>query len=91
MDEFCLAMDNYFTLSKVIGKLRGIGVGIVGTSRARRGGPPKELSNITQQDANFNDFFWTIDKYGTLVARWMDNGLVLCVSTLHKVEEIVER
>ena len=26
-----------------------------------------------------------IDEYGTLVAKWMDNGLVLCVSTLHQV------
>eukprot|EP00957_Ditylum_brightwellii_P101329 7721844-Ditylum_brightwellii.AAC.1 len=84
-------MDNYFTLPKVIGKLRNSGIGIVGTAQARRGWPPKELSNIAQQDANFNDFFWTIEKYGTLVAGWMDNGLALCVSTLHKVGEIVEK
>eukprot|EP00957_Ditylum_brightwellii_P191339 14568899-Ditylum_brightwellii.AAC.1 len=48
MDAFCLAMDKYFTLPKVIGKLCDIGIGIVGTAQARRGWPPKELSNIAQ-------------------------------------------
>eukprot|EP00957_Ditylum_brightwellii_P100473 7658487-Ditylum_brightwellii.AAC.1 len=91
MDAFCLAMDNYFTLLKVIAKLHKIGVGIVGTVRARRGWPPKELSNAIQQDANFNNLFWTVDVFGILVVQWMDNGFVLCVTTLHKVGEIVER
>eukprot|EP00957_Ditylum_brightwellii_P172779 13153505-Ditylum_brightwellii.AAC.2 len=36
-------------------------------------------------------FFWTVDEFGTLVAWWMDNGLVFCVTTLSKLEEIVER
>eukprot|EP00957_Ditylum_brightwellii_P097154 7398937-Ditylum_brightwellii.AAC.1 len=71
MDTFCLRMDNYFTLPKVIGKLHDIGIGIVGTAQARRGWPPKELRNAC--------------------CTVMDTGLVICVSTLHKVGEIVER
>eukprot|EP00957_Ditylum_brightwellii_P114050 8695905-Ditylum_brightwellii.AAC.2 len=43
MDAICLAMDNYFTLPKVIGELHDIGIGIVGKAQARRGWPPKEL------------------------------------------------
>eukprot|EP00957_Ditylum_brightwellii_P071916 5466095-Ditylum_brightwellii.AAC.1 len=69
MDAFCLAMDNYFTLPKVIAKLCKIDVGIVGTVWARRGWLPKELSNVTQQDTNFNVFFWTVDDFGTFVAQ----------------------
>eukprot|EP00957_Ditylum_brightwellii_P069175 5252956-Ditylum_brightwellii.AAC.1 len=91
MDDFCLAMDNHFTLMKVIAKLCEIGVKIVGTLHARMGWPLKELSNVTQQDANSNDIFWTVGDFGTPVAWWMDNVLVLCVTTLHKVGEIVER
>ena len=33
MKNFCIAMDNYFTLPKLIKKLRDLGIGIVGTSR----------------------------------------------------------
>ena len=33
MTKFCLAMDNYFTLPKVIAKLREKGVGVVGTAQ----------------------------------------------------------
>eukprot|EP00957_Ditylum_brightwellii_P037467 2833832-Ditylum_brightwellii.AAC.1 len=67
MDAFRLAMDNYFTLPKVIAKLRKISFGIVGTACARRGWPLKELSNVTQQDVNFNYFSWTVNDFGTLV------------------------
>ena len=31
MGTFCLTMDNYFTLSKVIAALRKMGIGILGT------------------------------------------------------------
>ena len=41
MDKFCLAMDNYFTLPKVLKALREAGIGIVGTARFRgHGWPP---------------------------------------------------
>ena len=92
MDKFCLAMDNYFTLPKVINSLREAGIGIVGTARFRgHGWPPKELRAITKEKVNFNDFYWMIDEYGTLIGRWMDNGLVFCVSTLHKPGKTIKR
>ena len=36
IDKFCLAMDNYFTIPKVIKRLREIGVGVVGTSKFKQ-------------------------------------------------------
>ena len=57
MQNFCIAMDNYFTLPNVIKKLRELGFGIVGTARAHRNWPPKSLRTIKPKHANFNDFF----------------------------------
>ena len=91
MTTFIIAMDNYFTLPKVIAKLREKGVGVVGTSRFQKTWPPAALKAIALKDAKFNDFFYCVDEHGTLCARWMDNGLVFCVSTIHKVGGKVER
>ena len=33
MKNFCIAIDNYFTLPGAISKLRELGIGIVGTAR----------------------------------------------------------
>ena len=68
MAKFCLAMDNYFTLPKVIKKLREMGVGVVGTARFRQGWPPEKLRRINISDVNFNDFYHCIDEHGTLCA-----------------------
>ena len=38
MDKFCIAMDNYFTLPKVIKALRDKNIGIVGTARFKKSG-----------------------------------------------------
>ena len=86
-----LAMDNYFTLPKVIKALRDKSIGVVGTARFKQSWPPKELKSIDAKNVEFNDFLYTFDKYGTLVARWMDNTLVFLVSTIHRVESIIER
>ena len=32
-----------------------------------------------------------MDLYRTLVAQWMDNGMVFNVSTVHKADQIIER
>jgi hypothetical protein len=85
MEIFCLGMDNYFTLPKVIQGLRDNGIGVVGTARFRKGWPPCALQQIQQKDCDFNEFRYLVDENGTLLARWMDNGLVFCVSTLHHV------
>eukprot|EP00957_Ditylum_brightwellii_P211351 15366076-Ditylum_brightwellii.AAC.1 len=75
MGTFCLAMDNYFAAPKVIAALHEMNIGVLGTSRFRKAWPPKELQNIMQQEANFNDFFWCIDESGTLLWHWMDNAM----------------
>ena len=79
-------------LTKVIHPLRQAGIGIVGTARFRgKSWPPRELRALTKEKANFNDFFYTVDEFGTMCARWMDNGLVFCVSTLHKIGNEIKR
>ena len=32
-----------------------------------------------------------VDEHGTLLGRWIDNGLVFCVSTLHKPGKMIKR
>ena len=91
MEKFVIAMDNYFTLPKSINALRYKGIGIVGTARFRQSWPPEKLRKINQTEATFNDFYYCYDNFGTLIARWLDYGLVFCVSTVHKVGEIVMR
>ena len=92
MSTFVIAMDNYFTLPKVISKLREKGIGVVGTARYRgQTWPPKKLKEVSKDDASFNDFYWMVDEFGTLLGRWMDNGMVFVVSTIHRVGKIVQR
>ena len=91
MTTFCIAMDNYFTLPHVMKTLRDKNIGVVGTSRFKQNWPPKELKVIEKSQAEFNDFFYTYDDNGTLLARWMDNGLVFLVSTIHRIGSIIER
>ena len=90
-NQFIVAMDNYFSLPKVIGKLREMGVGMVGTSRFKPNWPPKSLKAVDVEKSNFNEFYWLIDEHGTLVSRWKDNGMVLCCSTVHRVGNTIER
>ena len=87
--KFVVTFDNYFTVPKLMSKLRERGIGVVGTARPRTGWPPEEIK--MSSDATFNDLKWTVDKHGTLVLRWIDNGVVLLVSTVHNVEEDVLR
>eukprot|EP00957_Ditylum_brightwellii_P037011 2802155-Ditylum_brightwellii.AAC.1 len=75
MEQFCLAMDNYFTTPKVIACLHEMNIGVVGTSSFRKAWPPKALQSFTQQEAKFNDFYWCVDEFGTLLGLWMDNGM----------------
>eukprot|EP00957_Ditylum_brightwellii_P043476 3296087-Ditylum_brightwellii.AAC.1 len=57
IDKFIIAMKNYFTLPKLLAKLQDIGIGIVGTALFRMNWLPKELKNVAQANADFNDFF----------------------------------
>ena len=90
-DKFIVTMDNYFALLGVISKLRKMNIGVVGTGRFRRNWPPKSLKDVNVDDADFNDFYWTVDENGTLLGRWMDNGMVFVTSTIHKVGKIIKR
>ena len=76
MQEFCIAMDNYFTLPNVIKKLRELGFGIVGTARARQNWPPKNCKRLNKNKQASMIFFtasmkwelsvkngWTMDSY----------------------------
>ena len=93
--DFIIAMDNYFTLPKLIKRLRDLRIGVVGTARFGRGWPPVQLKNVEDRRAQFNSFHWMCDTYGTMVARWMDNGMVLQSILLGKLlnasEENLER
>ena len=84
-------MDNYFTLPGIIKKLRDKGVGIVGTARFRQNLPSKELKALTVERMNFNEFHYCYKRYRTLIARWMDNNLVFCVSTYHTIGKVIKR
>ena len=89
--KYCVAMNNYFTLPKVVAMLRSYGIGCVGTARFRPGWPSKNIKEIDEKRVDFNELLWSVDKYGTLLVRWMDNGLVFIVSTVHSVEQIRKR
>eukprot|EP00957_Ditylum_brightwellii_P055924 4237571-Ditylum_brightwellii.AAC.1 len=65
--------------------LRNKGIGVVGTARARRGWLPSALHKVEQKDCAFNEFRNLVDDDGTLITKWMNNGLVLPVSTFHAV------
>lgn len=93
--KYCVAMDNLFTTSTAIKNLRGCGVGVVGTARARRGWPPKEIKDKSSKnpdgvdDMHFNSLHYTHDKDNYLIARWVDNNVVKMVSTIHQPHDTV--
>eukprot|EP00957_Ditylum_brightwellii_P184742 14070711-Ditylum_brightwellii.AAC.1 len=92
MSTFVIAMDNHFDLPMVFGSLCHKGIGVVETARYRgQNCPPKEFKNVSKEDASWNDFYWTVDEYKSLVGRWMDNGMVFIVSAIHKVGETIKR
>mmetsp|Transcript_36253 Transcript_36253/g.36500 ORF Transcript_36253/g.36500 Transcript_36253/m.36500 type:complete len:86 (+) Transcript_36253:831-1088(+) len=44
MNTFCIAMENYFTLPRVIKQLQDLGIGVEGTARFRKSSwPPMNL------------------------------------------------
>ena len=91
MAKFVIAMDNYFTKPSVMKRLRDMNIGVVGTSQMQKNWPPKALRDVQKETSSFNDFYYDVDEYGTLVGRWMDNNFVLCVSTVHKVGQVIKR
>ena len=58
--QYVAAMDNLFTLSKVLSGARAMNVATCGTARARQGWTLKEYKNIF--DERFNSLYWINDK-----------------------------
>lgn len=87
--KFVVAMDNYFTYPRVMAKLRELGIGVVGTARNRSGWPPKEL--VLPENSTFNSLVWSVDDFGTMVVKWIDNNQVFLVSTVHTANQSIER
>ena len=52
---------------------------------------PQNLKECTTKRYTIQQLFWTVDEHNTLVARWMDNGMVFCVSTMHKIGAVIKR
>ena len=86
--KFIIAMDNYFTLPRVCKMLRDYTIGVVGTGRFRSGWPGKHVTEIDASQVTFNELFWSVDEFGTMLLRWMDNGLVFMVTTVHTIMDI---
>ena len=88
--RYVVAMDNYFTYPKILKGMRDLGVACVGTARAKRGWPPKEMRDIA--DDRFNTLHCMNDDMNFRICRWVDNNVITMVSTLHDgTETPVER
>ena len=87
--NYLVAMDNYFTYDKVVDYCVDIGLHVVGTAKAKRGWPPECLRNVNE--GRFNFLHHTSSKSGKFkILRWVDNGVVLMVTTCHKPTDTVE-
>eukprot|EP00957_Ditylum_brightwellii_P085708 6520154-Ditylum_brightwellii.AAC.1 len=75
MRDSIIAMETYFALPKMVGKLCNLGIGVIRTAHFQMSWPPKELKGVSQTNVDFNDFYWTVDYLGSLVAHWMDNDM----------------
>ena len=57
-----------------------LGVDIVGTARAIRGEPPKDIKNIS--DSQFNTLNWINDERKFHIKRSIDNSFVTMITTI---------
>ena len=85
---FVIAMDNYFTLPKVMAMLREFMIGVVGTARFRPGWPGQNVKEIDNTQINFNELFWSVDSFGTLLLKWMDYKLFFLITTVQNVMDV---
>ena len=79
--KYVCGLDNLSTWSRVLKGARDMNVAIVGTARAKRGWPPKEIKCI--KDDCFNTLYWQNDKDNYTIMRWVDNNIVMMVSSFH--------
>ena len=87
--NYVIAMDNYFTWKRVVKSLTEMSIGVVGTARAARGWPPKEIKSI--EDDRFNTLYLLNDDGGYRIGRWVDNNNVLMVTNVHDGTESIKR
>ena len=59
-------------------------VAIVGTARAKRGWPRKEIKCIV--DDHFNTLYWQNDKDNNTIMRWVDNN----ISSFHSPYNVIK-
>ena len=81
-------MDNYFTLPKLMEMLCDFMIGFLGTTRFRPGWPGQNGKEIDDTQINFNELFWSVDSFGTLLINLMDNVLVLLVTIVQKSMDV---
>ena len=82
-------MDNCFTHPRTISGARALKVAVVGTARAKRGWPPKEMKAVT--DDRFNALCHMNDKDNFVIMRWVDNSIVTMVSSFHTPYSVVTK
>lgn len=87
--KYIIVMDNFFTVPSAIKAMRDEGVGFIGTARWRRGWPSGEFKAIT--DTRLNSLYLLDDPLHFKVARWVDNGIVTMVTTVHTGDETIKR
>ena len=85
---FLIGMDNYFTFPKVMKMLREFMIGVVGTVRFLPVWPGQNVKEIDDTQINFNELFWSVDSFGALVIKWMDNRFVFLVTIVHNMIDI---
>lgn len=87
--KYVVGADNYFTYPEVLTKCRDEGVSVVGTARARKGWPPKEIASV--KDDRFNTVYFMKTKDNYLIARWVDNNVVTMVTTHHDPTDAIKK
>eukprot|EP00957_Ditylum_brightwellii_P005964 451896-Ditylum_brightwellii.AAC.1 len=73
--KFVVAMNTYFTLSKVCAMMCEYGIGTVETARFFSDCPPASIRKININGTIFNELFGSINEFGTLAVRWMVNRM----------------
>ena len=82
-------MDNHFTL-KIMATLQQFIIEVVGTEIFCPWWPGKNAKKIGDRQINFNEIFWSVDSFGTLLLVWMDNAIVFLVTTVHYVMDVLK-
>ena len=86
--QYVVTMDNYFTSHGTMRSLRKHNLAGLGTARANNI-RAEEIKDI--KDKKFNTLYWINDADDYRIFRWIDNNVVMMVSTIHTGEESLKR